>query len=699
MEIDKLSEILRSYTDKIKYNSGFASFKRNYVSNDYVNVKGNEATFYGTVFDEHHRKSYTSMISINTYARTISNVSCDCQNVFNNKGPVVCPHIVATVLTGIKKLRDKTKEEFSEGDIVLNPSITFDISQSRNGNLGGNLNIEGVDKLEYANIFQSYKDNYKYHLMTDGSYIDLKDNDLQKIFQLIDVLGIYGDLTKIKIPDSKSAFLEKLLEDDPLDFISGKKYVDNVIKKYDKLNKNIKVPENLNANLRNYQVDGFEFFNALANYKFGGILADEMGLGKTIQTIAFLLSQNNKKSIVVTPTSLIFNWKSEFEKFAPDIKLAVAYGSKSHRQNILENYKEYDVILTSYGTFKNDIEKYNELNFDYCVIDEAQNIKNPDSLITKAIKTINADVRFALSGTPVENNLTELWSIFDFIMPGYLYNKNKFEQIFVNNDKNYNHLKNLIKPFMLRRTKKEVIDELPEKIEQKFYVEMEKEHKRAYKSFVNLIKRRILENDEDNMTVFSYLTKLRQLSIAPEIIVKNYKGKNSKLEILMNIINSQKDRKILVFSQFTKVLKLIEDRLKEENINCSYLDGKTEAKERIKLVDDFNKSNDKKVFLISLKAGGTGLNLTSASMVIHFDPWFNPAVENQASDRAHRIGQKNVVDVIKLISKDTVEEKVIAMQESKKELIEDIINSNLENSTSLKKLFREDIIDLFENMD
>ena len=424
-----------------------------------------------------------------------------------------------------------------------------------------------------------------------------------------------------------------------------------------------------------------------------------MGLGKTIQTIAFLLSQNNKKSIVVTPTSLIFNWKSEFEKFAPDIKLAVAYGSKSHRQNILENYKEYDVILTSYGTFKNDIEKYNELNFDYCVIDEAQNIKNPDSLITKAIKTINADVRFALSGTPVENNLTELWSIFDFIMPGYLYNKNKFEKIFVNNDKNYNHLKNLIKPFMLRRTKKEVIDELPEKIEQKFYVEMEKEHKRAYKSFVNLIKRRILENDEDNMTVFSYLTKLRQLSIAPEIIVKNYKGKNSKLEILMNIINSQKDRKILVFSQFTKVLKLIEDRLKEENINYFYLDGKTEAKERIKLVDDFNKSNDKKVFLISLKAGGTGLNLTSASMVIHFDPWFNPAVENQASDRAHRIGQKNVVDVIKLISKDTVEEKVIAMQESKKELIEDIINSNLENSTSLKKLSREDIIDLFENMD
>ena len=391
--------------------------------------------------------------------------------------------------------------------------------------------------------------------------------------------------------------------------------------------------------------------------------------------------------------------ESNIKHHIVNLKVVVVYSNKEKRLKTLQKYKDYDVILTTYTTYKNDMEEYKNLKFDYLIIDEAQNIKNPDSLITKAIKTINADVRFALSGTPVENNLTELWSIFDFIMPGYLYNKNKFEKIFVNNDKNYNHLKNLIKPFMLRRTKKEVIDELPEKIEQKFYVEMEKEHKRAYKSFVNLIKRRILENDEDNMTVFSYLTKLRQLSIAPEIIVKNYKGKNSKLEILMNIINSQKDRKILVFSQFTKVLKLIEDRLKEENINYSYLDGKTEAKERIKLVDDFNKSNDKKVFLISLKAGGTGLNLTSASMVIHFDPWFNPAVENQASDRAHRIGQKNVVDVIKLISKDTVEEKVIAMQESKKELIEDIINSNLENSTSLKKLSREDIIDLFENMD
>ena len=698
MEIDKLGEILRCYTDKSKYNSGFAAYKRNFVSNDYVNTRGNEVTFYATVFDEYHRRSYTSMISINTENRTIFNNSCDCQNVFNNKGPQVCPHMVSAVLKGIKKLRDKSKEEFSEGDVILNPIVTFNLSQSRGGYLGANLHIEGVDKNEYANIYESYKDKYKYHLMPDGSYIDLKDNDLEKIFQLVDVLGIYGDLQKIKIPDNKAIFLNKLLGDEKDTFISGRKYIDNVIKKYNKLNKDIKIPDNLKANLRNYQVEGFEFFNTLSNYNFGGILADEMGLGKTVQTLAFLLSQKDKKSIVITPTSLIFNWKSEFEKFTPDIKLGIAYGNKAQREKILENHKDYDVILTSYGTYKNDMEKYKNINFDYCIIDEAQNIKNPDSIITKAIKEVNANVKFALTGTPVENNLMELWSIFDFVMPGYLYNKKKFESIFVNNEKNHSQLKSLIKPFMLRRTKKKVINELPDKIEQKFYVELEKEHKRVYKGFVNLIKRRILENNEDNMTVFSYLTKLRQLSIAPEIIVKNYKGKNSKLEILINLIKQESDRKILVFSQFTKVLQTIEKRLKEENISYSYLDGKTDAKDRIRLVEEFNNSETKRIFLISLKAGGTGLNLTSASMVIHFDPWFNPASEDQASDRAHRIGQKNVVDVIKLISKNTVEEKVIAMQDYKKELIEDVINSNLESSASLKKLSREEIIDLFENV-
>ncbi len=698
MNIDEFCELLRMKAEKTKYNSGFVAYKRNYVSNNYANITNQKGTFYGSVFDEYHKKTYTAMIDIDINNRIISNNSCDCQFIVNDKEMKICSHMVAIVHSGVKKIKDKGKEVFTKNDVVINPSATLTISQSRNGNLGASLDIQGIDKNEYSKIYESYKGKYKYHLMENGNYIDLKDNDLATIFQTLDILGIFGDLSKIKIPDNKAMFLDKILDNEDESVISGHKYISNVIKKYNKLQKEIEIPKDLNANLRDYQIQGFEFFNTLAHYNFGGVLADEMGLGKTVQTLAFLLSNKDKKSIVITPTSLIFNWKSEFEKFAPSIKLGVAYGNKVQRKEIINNYHEYDVILTSYSTYKNDIEDYKDAQFDFCVIDEAQNIKNPDSLITKSIKTINSKVKFALTGTPIENNLMELWSIFDFVMPGYLYNKKKFETTFINNEKNNDKLKELIKPFMLRRTKKEVVKELPQKIEQKFYVELEKEHKRAYKSFVNILKRKIIENDENTITVFSYLTKLRQLSISPELIVKNYKGKNSKLEILLSIIKQQGDRKILVFSQFTKVLKIIEKRLIEENISYSYLDGKTDSKERMRLVEEFNKSNEKRVFLISLKAGGTGLNLTSASTVVHFDPWFNPANEDQASDRAHRIGQDRVVDVIKLISKDTVEEKVIAMQDNKRALIEDIISSNLKNSTSLQKLSKDEIIDLFENM-
>ena len=690
-----IEEIIRSHIDKNKFNTGFSFFKRNLVINDYSKVDGDNITFYATVIDENHRNNYTAIISINTKTRVISNMSCDCHSLLSNTKPQICSHIVATVLNGLENLNKETNDEYIDENITITPNITLDISQSRNGYMSMKLNIEGVDSNEYREIFSSYKNNNRLYRMKNGAYLDLKDNDLEQAFKLIDILNIYNDFDNMKIPNNKAIYLEKLIEDEDLSFVNGSKYVSNVIKKFDKVkSKNYEVPKDLNATLRDYQVSGFEFFKTLSDYQFGGILADEMGLGKTIQTIAFLLSNKDKKSIVITPTALIYNWKNELEKFAPTLKVGLLHAAKSEREKILDNIDNYDVILTTYTTYKNDIDKYKNINFDYCIIDEAQNIKNPDAIITKAIKNVNAKVKFALTGTPIENNLMELWSIFDFIMPGYLYNKSKFKSIFVNNDKNIIELKNLIKPFILRRTKKEVITELPDKIEQKIIIDLEKEHKRAYKGYVNLITRKIKENNQDNITVFSYLTKLRQLCLSPELMVKNYQGKNSKLDVLINIINDSSDEKILVFSQFTKVLEVIGKRLNEENISYSYLDGKTSAKDRVKLVEEFN-TNNNKVFLISLKAGGTGLNLTSANIVVHFDPWWNPAVEDQASDRAHRIGQKNVVNVIKLIAKGTAEERVINLQETKKELIEDVINGNLDNSSTLKNLSKDDIIDLF----
>ena len=690
-----IEEIIRSHTDKNKFNTGFSFFKRNLVINDYSKVDGDNITFYATVIDENHRNNYTAIISINTKTRVISNMSCDCHSLLSNTKPQICSHIVATVLNGLENLNKETNDEYIDENITITPNITLDISQSRNGYMSMKLNIEGVDSNEYRELFSSYKNNNRLYRMKNGAYLDLKDKDIEQAFKLIDILNIYNDFDNMKIPNNKAIYLEKLIEDEDLSFVNGSKYVSNVVKKFDKVkSKNYEIPKDLNATLRDYQVSGFEFFKTLSDYQFGGILADEMGLGKTIQTIAFLLSNKDKKSIVITPTALIYNWKNELEKFAPTLKVGLLHAAKSEREKILDNIDNYDVILTTYTTYKNDIDKYKNISFDYCIIDEAQNIKNPDAIITKAIKNVNAKVKFALTGTPIENNLMELWSIFDFIMPGYLYNKSKFKSIFVNNDKNIIELKNLIKPFILRRTKKEVITELPDKIEQKIIIDLEKEHKRAYKGYVNLITRKIKENNQDNITVFSYLTKLRQLCLSPELMVKNYQGKNSKLDVLINIINDSSDEKILVFSQFTKVLEVIGKRLNEENISYSYLDGKTSAKDRVKLVEEFN-TNNNKVFLISLKAGGTGLNLTSANIVVHFDPWWNPAVEDQASDRAHRIGQKNVVNVIKLIAKGTAEERVINLQETKKELIEDVINGNLDNSSTLKNLSKDDIIDLF----
>ena len=537
-----IEEIIRSHIDKNKFNTGFSFFKRNLVINDYSKVDGDNITFYATVIDENHRNYYTAIISINTKTRVISNMSCDCHSLLSNTKPQICSHIVATVLNGLENLNKETNDEYIDENITITPNITLDISQSRNGYMSMKLNIEGVDSNEYRELFSSYKNNNRLYRMKNGAYLDLKDNDLEQAFKLIDILNIYNDFDNMKIPNNKAIYLEKLIEDEDLSFVNGSKYVSNVIKKFDKVkSKNYEIPKDLNATLRDYQVSGFEFFKTLSDYQFGGILADEMGLGKTIQTIAFLLSNKDKKSIVITPTALIYNWKNELEKFAPTLKVGLLHAAKSERGKILDNIDNYDVILTTYTTYKNDIDKYKNINFDYCIIDEAQNIKNPDAIITKAIKNVNAKVRFALTGTPIENNLMELWSIFDFIMPGYLYNKSKFKSIFVNNDKNIIELKNLIKPFILRRTKKEVITELPNKIEQKIIIDLEKEHKRAYKGYVNLITRKIKENNQDNITVFSYLTKLRQLCLSPELMVKNYQGKNSKLDVLINIINDSSD--------------------------------------------------------------------------------------------------------------------------------------------------------------
>ena len=592
-------------------------------------------------------------------------------------------------------------DKFKEKKVYNRTSIKVGLGEKIGHYLEFYFNIDDISKREYKNIVKAFKDNKKFYKLENGNFINLEEDETKNMFKLMEVLGFTNSLEEMKIHESKSLYINHLLTENKIPYIEGIEKTKEIANKFEQIKYiQYNIPVDLKVKLRDYQLDGFKYLKTLDYYGFGGILADEMGLGKTIQTIAFLLSKEQSKSIIITPTSLIHNWRSELEKFAPTLKIGLVNGSKKEREKIINNFKDYDVLLTTYGTIRNDLELYEKIDFDCCIIDEAQNIKNPLSMTTDAVKSINAKVKFALTGTPIENNLNELWSIFDYIMPGYLYNITKFNAIFIKNEANMNHLKQLIKPFILRRTKKQVIKELPDKIEKKFLVELNKEQRKLYGVYVNEVQKKLKEKKdvEDKITILSYLTKLRQICLDPSIISNEYKSKSSKIETCLELIDNciSENNKILVFSQFTTVLKNIGEKLSKNNIKYSYLDGQTKAIERIRLVNEFNESKDKKVFLISLKAGGTGLNLTSANTVIHFDPWWNPSVENQASDRAHRLGQENVVEVIKLIAKGTIEEKIIKLQEQKKELIDDIIDGNLSNCGVLSSLSYDEIINLFE---
>ncbi|NMM63441.1 DEAD/DEAH box helicase [Clostridium sp. P21] len=565
------------------------------------------------------------------------------------------------------------------------------------GYLKLNYNIENVQIGEFNRIFESYKSNNKFYKTENNGFIDFEDEGIRSFFNLIQTLNINESVEdSVIIEKNKALYVAPILNNKSFKFKRGSELLQNLENKIKNINnKEIETPKDLKAVLREYQLSGFKWLKNLSNLELGGILADEMGLGKTIQTIAFITSEESKKTLIITPTSLIYNWKDEIKKFAPTLNVGIAYGSSVKHENIID---ENNVILTTYGTLKNNIDKYKNVEFDYCIIDEAQNIKNDTAQNTITVKSIKAKVRFALTGTPIENNLMELWSIFDFIMPGYLYSKQVFEKKFINDDCDLDNLKLSIKPFILRRTKKEVIKDLPDKIEKKILVEMASAQKSIYSAYIKDVRTKVKNNSQGKIEIFSYLTRLRQICLDPSIVFNEYKGGNGKLKVALSLVEEHIDSsgKILLFSQFTSVLKKIRESLQEKDIDYFYLDGSTASKERVKLVNEFNSSDNVKVFLISLKAGGTGLNLTSANLVIHFDPWWNPAVEDQATDRAHRIGQKSVVEVIKLVARGTIEEKIISLQENKKELIHNIITGELKNSSMINKLTREELVQLFD---
>ncbi len=418
--------------------------------------------------------------------------------------------------------------------------------------------------------------------------------------------------------------------------------------------------------------------------------------------------KNKRASLVVCPSSLTLNWQNEAKKFTKQLKTLVIKGTLFERKEQISQIDNYDLIITSYDLLKRDIDIYLEKDykFRYIIADEAQYLKNSNTKNAKSVKQIKSDTRYALTGTPIENSLAELWSIFDFIMPGYLFTYRKFKSMYEmpiikeENEDVMSKLKMLIEPFVLRRTKKEVLTELPEKTVTILNNEMGEEQKNIYLNYLAQAKQEIAEEidlngyERSQMQILAALTRLRQICCHPSLFIENYEGESSKLEQCIEIVQdaTESGHKILLFSGYTSMFELIEKELKERKISYFKLTGSTKVEERIKLVEEFNQNPEIKVFLISLKAGGTGLNLTGADMVIHYDPWWNASAENQATDRAYRIGQKKSVQVYKLITKNSIEEKIYELQQKKEKLVENMLNTK---TSFISKLSKDEIMNLF----
>ena len=571
------------------------------------------------------------------------------------------------------------------------------------------LNTDSRTLEDLADILSKYSPKKKYYRLKNGSFITVENDELDSINKLVEDLQLSSkDIKKgnVKIPKYRALYLENMDNDVSLE-IKRDEFFDRLIQNISTVNESeYPIPDSIHATLREYQKKGYEWLCRLQENGFAGLLADEMGLGKTLQVITFIASLNdNKRKLVVCPASLVYNWAAEIEKFAPTLHYTIVSGQPEIRANAIMNSLEDAILITSYDSLKRDFEYYESMQFSVQVIDEAQYIKNANTQASQSVKEIHSSFRIALTGTPIENRLSELWSIFDFLLPGFLYRYRYFKSYFElpivkdNDLEQEERLRNMIAPFILRRYKKDVLKDLPEKLEEIYYAPLSGEQKELYDARVQRLKISLAQESKEDfnknkIAVLAELTHLRQICCSPSLIYNGYKGNSAKEDLCIDLIRSavESGHKILLFSQFTSMLVELQERLNKEGISYYYLHGGTDKKERVRLVENFQK-DDVPVFCISLKAGGTGLNLTAADIVIHYDPWWNTAVENQATDRTHRIGQDKVVTVYKLIMKDTLEERIVELQSSKADLAREMLSSEEMGKASFTK---EQLLNILE---
>lgn len=601
---------------------------------------------------------------------------------------------------------------FKNVNTARKPKVSVGVSVS-----GGLLNLqvqtENISEEELLDLLKHYRSNQKYYRFKSGEFADLEEESLQMLFEMMETMHVSPKefvKGKMHLPLYRTLYLDRMLEEHEEVYNTRDQVFKEIVKDMKSVNDSgYEVPDSLRKIMRKYQRNGFRWLKTLEACHFGGILADDMGLGKTLQMISVLLSAKQEgqegTSLVVSPASLVYNWGEEFEKFAPELTVTLITGKQEDRAKIIEDYQSSDVLVTSYDLLKRDIDLYEGKSFLYEIIDEAQYIKNQTTAASKAVKLIQSRTKFALTGTPIENRLSELWSIFDYLMPGFLYGYETFRKEFEtpivkNKDEEALHrLQKMVSPFILRRLKGDVLKDLPDKLEETRVVRFDDEQQRLYDAQVVHMKKELASGDDSDfnkkkLQILAELTRLRQVCCDPHLCYENYKGESAKRESCMDLIESAVagGHKILLFSQFTSMLALLEESLKERGLSYYKITGETNKQERLAMVKQFNE-DDTPVFLISLKAGGVGLNLTGADVVIHYDPWWNLAVQNQATDRAHRIGQTKKVTVYKMIAKGTIEEKIMKLQETKKDLADSIINGD---NTGMGSLTKEELLELLE---
>ncbi|MBE6122556.1 MAG: helicase [Erysipelotrichaceae bacterium] len=579
------------------------------------------------------------------------------------------------------------------------PSMHFGVSFSHDL-LQLDMAAESMSQSEIAEILSRYDRKRKYYRLKSGDFVELDEN-FDSIYSAVQDLQLTGKELRsghAEMPLYRAMYLDSLRESESMSIARDQLFSDLLSRIRNVEKKEYTVPSHLEPVIRDYQRKGFSWLCSLRDLGFGALLADEMGLGKTLQVIAMLGEwKNRKRTLIVCPSSLVYNWANEIRKFAPGMKYEIISGPANIRHELIRRTSENDVLITSYTLLQKDLNVYNEMTFDCQIIDEAQYIKNPATNNARSVKSVHSGFRVALTGTPIENRLSELWSIFDYLMPGLLNSYQSFRlnyelPIMADQDEDaFARLRKIASPFILRRMKTDVLQDLPPKMEEVIYAPLEEEQRDIYQaSVMNLRNHLSNQSDqefrENRIEILAELTRLRQICCTPQLLYNHYRGNSAKEDTCIELLKSavESGHKVLLFSQFTTMLDVLIRRIRKEGISFHLLTGSTPQAERMHMVESFD-TDDVPLFLISLKAGGTGLNLTAADIVIHYDPWWNTAVENQASDRAHRIGQKNVVTVYRLILQDTIEERIIELQNTKKELAGKILSDERMSSASLSR--------------